>query len=530
MVLDRLSSALGLTTPSHRSHNYSDYDPIESPVDGRSRASTLTGSELVGSPIGRRSSFHTRQRSSSRVSSIISEADESIRRAHYILGAATLLPWNAIITATPYFLSRLEGSGLKNTFGSYLSSTYNLSGFLALWYATATANMNDFSLTIRSSSFVLVLLLLLMSISPVFSLSPGIFFVFVISNGVLQAIAGALLQTSVVALAALFGPYAIQAVFAGQAAVGVLVSAVQYITTAIALAAKRKGAEQSPGESERHTSMSAFVFFAASTAFIVLTIAVHSWLVTLPVYKEVVKPFEAAKAGFIVEEEEEDISDQPGPEQAEVTDEERHLIGVQVQVGDRVSAIKVAKMNWMYNVAVAYVFIVTLAVFPPITSSIQSVDPDQSSYFGTLFNALHFLVFNVGDYLGRYLCTFPSLMIWSRKRLLGLSLARTMFIPLFLACNIQRSDTTSPLATPPLINSDVLYILILLSFGISNGYSSTTCMMAAPSLEHNPKMRKDLVDTAATVAQFSLVGGLFLGSFASFGVRAAICDCDPFSS
>lgn len=73
-------------------------------------------------------------------------------------------------------------------------------------------------------------------------------------------------------------------------------------------------------------------------------------------------------------------------------------------------------------------------------------------------------------------------------------------------------------------------MLILLLFGTSNGWLSSLCMMAAPSVEHNPRLkgRVEDVDVAATVANFSLIGGLALGSFASFAVRSAICDCNPF--
>lgn len=55
-------------------------------------------------------------------------------------------------------------------------------------------------------------------------------------------------------------------------------------------------------------------------------------------------------------------------------------------------------------------------------------------------------------------------------------------------------------------------------------------MMSAASLEHNPKLkgRKEDVDVAATVATFCLIGGITLGSFASFAVRAAVCECNPF--
>lgn len=55
-------------------------------------------------------------------------------------------------------------------------------------------------------------------------------------------------------------------------------------------------------------------------------------------------------------------------------------------------------------------------------------------------------------------------------------------------------------------------------------------MMAAPSLAHNPRLkgRKEDVDVAATLASFCLMIGLTVGSLASFGVRAIICDCNPF--
>ena len=126
------------------------------------------------------------------------------------------------------------------------------------------------------------------------------------------------------------------------------------------------------------------------------------------------------------------------------------------------------------------------------------------------------------------MCAYPRFIIWSAKRLLALSLARTLFIPLFLMCNIQRSPTLPP--SSPIISSDILYMLILFIFALSNGYVSSLCIMSAPSLEHNPKLkgRRDDVDVAATVVTFCLMAGLAIGSMASFAVRAAVCDCNPF--
>lgn len=75
-------------------------------------------------------------------------------------------------------------------------------------------------------------------------------------------------------------------------------------------------------------------------------------------------------------------------------------------------------------------------------------------------------------------------------------------------------------------------MLILFIFGWTNGYVSSLCMMAAPSIEHNPKLkgRTEDVDVAATVASFCLVAGLVLGSIASFAVKSAVCQCNPFTT
>lgn len=113
-----------------------------------------------------------------------------------------------------------------------------------------------------------------------------------------------------------------------------------------------------------------------------------------------------------------------------------------------------------------------------------------------------------------------------------MSLARTLFIPLFLMCNVRRpSPADTPISTP-IINSDLMFMFLLFTCGWTNGYVSSLCMIAAPSIEHNPKLRGrvELVDVAATVTNFSLVAGLVLGSITSFAVESVVCQCNPFTN
>lgn len=200
----------------------------------------------------------------------------------------------------------------------------------------------------------------------------------------------------------------------------------------------------------------------------------------------------------------------------------------------------VLRVNKTYNLAVMGIYIVTLvclrlyifneslisslvqSVFPPITSSIQSVNPETNPQ---IFIALHFLLFNVSDWIGRYVCSYSFFQIWSQKKLFLLSMSRIIFVALFLMCNVdlhpslplspkqslvgsttltvQRLSWLSRSPTDrPLINSDLIFFAFLFLFGFSNGWLTSLIMMAAPSLEQNKRMRKEWVDWAAVGASF----------------------------
>ncbi|TEB04029.1 nucleoside transporter [Coprinellus micaceus] len=416
--------------------------------------------------------------------------DRKIKWISFILGCAVLLPWNVTITAMPYFLARLQGSSLKSTFGSYLTTTFTLSNFIFLAHATITSKHIRPSNRTRSMIIWLTVLNALLTISTFFVPSTGLFAIFVLFNGATQAAAGAYFQTSTIAVASLFGPSAVQAMMSAQ--------------LPQTLGKPRNFAGDGSAEEK-----SAFFFFLLATVFLVVTYFAHEYLVRMPLYARVAGSLEEGGKITLPSE-----------------GHQRSVSRARSEVEDSSSVLRVAKANINYEIAVACVFMITLSVFPPITLSIQPTNP---TFHPLLFSAVHFLVFNIGDFLGRWVCSFPFMLIWSGKRLLSISIARVLFIPLFLLCNIQRPSSDTP--TTPFINSDITFFLILLVFGWSNGYTSSLCMMAAPSVEHNPMLKGRVadVDVAATVASFCLVGGLVLGSIASFAVRSAICDCNPFT-
>ena len=159
--------------------------------------------------------------------------------------------------------------------------------------------------------------------------------------------AGAYLQTSVIAVGSLFGPPAIQSMMAGQAAVAVVVSGVQVISSAASVAGK-PGTYTSDGSAEEKA---AFIFLALSTAFLIVCAGVHTWFIRMPVYKIVAASLESKSK----------IRDDPGQEE-----ERRELIpnesATSTLQSNKANVIRVAKINVIYEVAVALVFLVTLVL------------------------------------------------------------------------------------------------------------------------------------------------------------------------
>lgn len=172
----------------------------------------------------------------------------------------------------------------------------------------------------------------MLTMSTYFHPSPGGFFAFAMLNAIAQAAAGSYLQTSVIAVASLFGPTALQSIMSGQAAIAVAVSGVEVVSAAISL----HSTPPAPGalvESEPEEK-SAFIFFALSTMFYLVSAGAHIQLTRLPAYHELIGRFSH-------------VSHQTAaPDVAR--EEKKHQL------------VRVAKANAVFNFAVAYVFIITL--------------------------------------------------------------------------------------------------------------------------------------------------------------------------
>ena len=86
----------------------------------------------------------------------------------------------------------------------------------------------------------------------------------------------------------------------------------------------------------------------------------------------------------------------------------------------------------------------------------------------------------MGDYIGRILAEFFK---WPRPGRLGMvlmllgSVARFVFVPLFMMCNVLPANRG---LFDVVFYSDTVYIALMFLFAASNGYLTNICMMSAP--------------------------------------------------
>jgi hypothetical protein len=176
-----------------------------------------------------------------------------------------------------------------------------------------------------------------------FDLPSPLFAAVILSAAAVQAAAGSYLQTAVIAVASVCGPSAMQSLMSGQAAAGVAISAVQFLS---AYGSVHLPSTTSPSAGvlpptpppikDDSPAKSARAFFALATIYLILTAAAHAYLVRLPTYIAVLGNLSRPAT-------------RPSSPNLQVRSESAR---------DQIT--RIAKANWVYHLAVALIFTVTL--------------------------------------------------------------------------------------------------------------------------------------------------------------------------
>lgn len=145
-------------------------------------------------------------------------------------------------------------------------------------------------------------------------------------------------------------------------------------------------------------------------------------------------------------------------------------------------AYKHTKWNFF---GILLTFICTLSLFPAYLSKIQpaypSIEYPQSLWTTRLYaQVMTFLIFNLGDTLGRIISSKIQIPSFVQQRLLFcICLARFVFIPLCGFCHFPNTN-----GFPYLFQNDFIYAVIVLLFAMTHGYCNSLNMMFAPRRVH----------------------------------------------
>ncbi|KAL5119349.1 hypothetical protein ACEQ8H_002836 [Pleosporales sp. CAS-2024a] len=407
-----------------------------------------------------------------------------------LLGVAMLWAWyndeNMFLAAAPYFDHRFDSSPpLRRNFQPAIlsvSTVGNLGSMIVLTKLQARANYPKriaFSLALDAVIFSLLAL----STKLFVSVPVGLYFAFLMLMVLSASLATALCQNGVFAFVAGFGreEYT-QGIMAGQGIAGVLPALTQ-IVSVLSVPQSMKQPDSVPAES----GTSACAYFLTATAVSALAMVAFFRLLSRPSTKH--------RLQRTVLEDTADMAD-----------------SVQSLRRDIPLTRLFRKLFWLAT-AVFITFAVTM-FFPVFTSKIYSIrDPATAPrlFQPSAFIPLGFFFWNLGDLVGRTCPALPALRLTHRPRLLCfLAVARLAFLPTYFLCNIGGTGAS--------VRSDLFYLIIVqLSFGLSNGYLGSSCMMGFAEY-----VEAEELEAAGSFMSLSLVGGLATGSFLSFAAAQAI--------
>lgn len=157
-------------------------------------------------------------------------------------------------------------------------------------------------------------------------------------------------------------------------------------------------------------------------------------------------------------------------------------------------------------------FSITLSIFPSWVSELKSSHECENRYRldNDLYVPLSFVVFNIGDLLGRLLSGYIPVhrIRYLSQKLVAGALLRTLFLPGFLMCS-----TTIGSESNMVIRNDFFSLSVQLLFAISNGILISTSFMWFSRLVGTDST---LQKRASEIMTFSLSFGLLSGSFLAF--------------
>ncbi|CAF3027490.1 unnamed protein product [Rotaria socialis] len=418
------------------------------------------------------------------------------------LGLGSLLPFNFFITADPYFRYKLHDSKTPNSSASRLELSYENAVTLSVSVPNLIATIlvtfvcvpyiHKYRIYSSLSGIAICLLICFAFIFVNVNQWREIFFIVTMGLVMIQGVLCAILLNCFFSLASTLPSRYIQGFVAGQALGGVFVVLCSIASILFS----------------NDISVSAAIYFLLALFVIASNLLTYIYVEKshlLQIYSSSIQ---------------------------EVNNEHEPLLRSSILDDNAIDSLNITALALRQRLFVAYkhtkwnffgiflTFVCTLSLFPAYMSKIQpaypSIDYPHTLWTDRLYTqVMTFLLFNVGDTLGRMISAkiqIPSIL---RSRLLFfICLLRFIFIPLFGLCHFPNTN-----GFPYVFKNDFIYASIVLLFSLSHGYCNSLNMMYAPRRVH-----AQLSSTVGALMLMALTFGIFVGSLLSYGVVALYGD------
>ena len=379
----------------------------------------------------------------------------------FFLGLSGHLPWNAILTAQPYFKSRLAGSSIASEFTAHFAIIFKalkLAVFTGVSVFGIKMN-NKLWVGVSAMGNVLIFAIFTGMVQSSGNLSISSFYLITLALVVGTGAFLAIFECGMYSILGTFPSHLTQSFMAGNAFGGIL-AALNLVFTYFSASA--------------NISTSTKNYFFISTLFFLFSAI--SFIIFLST--DYCKYYQRQLALYSVISQNHPISqfrtisfEAPQKKTAETTT---------TTTAVSIDPTGLIKKLWSSNLALFFVGFVNLTVFPAIVSVTESVNSQKSTaspFQKELFVPMAFLIVSIGDFIGKMI---PSLSVLRFEDLpfTTLSILRFFLIPLFLLGNIRISGKS--LIFPSVLASDSLFFSLLTISFVGGSYITTVIMTAVP--------------------------------------------------
>lgn len=381
-----------------------------------------------------------------------------------VIGVALLWPWNCFLSASAYYGDRFTHSpSLVKMYSSTMMSMSTIVSTCFNYYLSQIQSGVNYNFRIKTGLALIIGVFLIMALSCIMNLfirmNDYVFFAGLMFMVLVSAMATCLAQNGTMATVNVLGQVYTNAVMVGQAIAGTLPSIALIISILLVGDKGVKSTAANEGDDDYYVQKNFGVFVYYITASLV-SIASISLLALTNHYR----------ANAIYKALDHIMAEDEGCPRTSEDDEEPETMIQEKYVPFGVLWNKLR----LIVLTIFLTFSITL-LFPVFASIVESVNSDLTFFLfnKSIYIPFIYLMWNLGDLLGRILCGAPNskILVQNPKVLIWYSIGRLVFIPLFITCNIH------PKGRSPIISSDTWYILLQFLFGFSNGQLCTSCFM-----------------------------------------------------